>query len=228
MEGYRRVHQEITPSQARERERLWPFSRTCSRPRPKSTASPSTTSISMRPEPTTPWSMSWAAPGWLEELDVGVFYARRSTSARVGSRRRMASCPFRRRPWPSSQRRARLFRSRRRGTRDSDRRRDRQNTRRTVHPVSRAHLRQDRLRRGRPRHRPACPTSSAPFSATRPRFRPDKQVYVVEATIDDSNPQVLAAFLDRALELGALDVYLTPIVMKKNRLATKLTLLAAA
>ncbi|MDP2914182.1 MAG: nickel pincer cofactor biosynthesis protein LarC [Candidatus Aminicenantes bacterium] len=59
------------------------------------------------------------------------------------------------------------------------------------------------------------------------RFSPDKQVYLIEATIDDSNPQVLASFMDRALELGALDVYLTPVVMKKNRLGTKLTLLAA-
>ena len=59
------------------------------------------------------------------------------------------------------------------------------------------------------------------------RFSPDKQVYLIEATIDDSNPQVLASFMDRAFELGALDVYLTPVVMKKNRLATKLTLMAA-
>jgi hypothetical protein len=37
---------------------------------------------------------------------------------------------------------------------------------------------------------------------------------------------VLGAFVDRALKLGALDVFLTPGLMKKNRLATKLTLLA--
>jgi len=34
--------------------------------------------------------------------------------------------------------------------------------------------------------------------------------------------------MDRALEGGALDVYFTPVVMKKNRLGTKLTLLAEA
>ena len=33
--------------------------------------------------------------------------------------------------------------------------------------------------------------------------------------------------MDRALELGALDVYLSPVVMKKNRLGTKLTLISA-
>jgi len=55
--------------------------------------------------------------------------------------------------------------------------------------------------------------------------QPQKEVFQIEANIDDSNPQVIAAFLEKALKKGALDVYLTPIVMKKNRLATKLTLL---
>jgi hypothetical protein len=63
------------------------------------------------------------------------------------------------------------------------------------------------------------------FFGDRKNFAPDKRVYLLEATIDDANPQVLAAFMDRALEKGALDVFLTPIVMKKNRLGTKLTLL---
>jgi len=58
-------------------------------------------------------------------------------------------------------------------------------------------------------------------------FAPAKKVYLVEATIDDSNPQVLASFMDRAFDLGALDVNFAPVVMKKNRLGTKLTLLAA-
>jgi len=58
-------------------------------------------------------------------------------------------------------------------------------------------------------------------------FAPEKRVYLVEATIDDSNPQVLASFMDRAFDLGALDVNFAPVVMKKNRLGTKLTLLAA-
>ncbi|MHB8054713.1 MAG: nickel pincer cofactor biosynthesis protein LarC, partial [Candidatus Aminicenantales bacterium] len=66
------------------------------------------------------------------------------------------------------------------------------------------------------------------FYGDRRSFAPDRRVYLIEATIDDATPQVLAAFMDRALEKGALDVFLTPIVMKKNRLATKLTLLAAA
>ncbi len=57
-------------------------------------------------------------------------------------------------------------------------------------------------------------------------FKADKKVYLIEANIDDSTPQVLAYFFDRAFALGALDVFLTPVVMKKNRLATKLTVMA--
>lgn len=66
------------------------------------------------------------------------------------------------------------------------------------------------------------------FSGERQSFSPDKRVYLLEAAIDDASPQVLAAFMDRALEAGALDVNFTPVVMKKNRLGTKLTLLAEA
>jgi hypothetical protein len=59
-------------------------------------------------------------------------------------------------------------------------------------------------------------------------FKSGKKVHVIETTIDDATPQLLARFLDRALELGALDAFLTPVVMKKGRLATKLTLLVGA
>jgi pyridinium-3,5-bisthiocarboxylic acid mononucleotide nickel chelatase len=52
-----------------------------------------------------------------------------------------------------------------------------------------------------------------------------KSVYIVEATIDDATPQLLAHFLERAMAEGALDATLSPVVMKKNRLGSKLTLL---
>jgi len=42
-------------------------------------------------------------------------------------------------------------------------------------------------------------------------------VAIIEANIDDSNPQVLAYATERLLEAGALDVTLQPIVMKKGR-----------
>jgi uncharacterized protein (TIGR00299 family) protein len=54
----------------------------------------------------------------------------------------------------------------------------------------------------------------------------DRNIYIIETNIDDSTPEILASFYDKAFSLGALDVYMTPIFMKKNRLATQLTVLA--
>jgi pyridinium-3,5-bisthiocarboxylic acid mononucleotide nickel chelatase len=59
-------------------------------------------------------------------------------------------------------------------------------------------------------------------------FDAARSVFVVETTIDDATPQLLAHFIDRAFEEGALDATLSPVVMKKNRLGTRLTLLATA
>jgi hypothetical protein len=73
---------------------------------------------------------------------------------------------------------------------------------------------------------PGLPNILRVFYGERSALPPGKKVYLIEATIDDANPQVLAAFLDKALELGALDASLAPLVMKKNRLGTKLTILA--
>ncbi|MGH7388430.1 MAG: nickel pincer cofactor biosynthesis protein LarC [Candidatus Rokuibacteriota bacterium] len=39
----------------------------------------------------------------------------------------------------------------------------------------------------------------------------------VETTIDDMSPQLYEPLLDRLFEAGALDVFLTPVVMKKSR-----------
>lgn len=64
------------------------------------------------------------------------------------------------------------------------------------------------------------------FYGNRKEFNAEKKACMIEANIDDSNPQVLAAFFDTAFKLGAQDVFLTPILMKKGRLATKLTVLA--
>lgn len=50
-------------------------------------------------------------------------------------------------------------------------------------------------------------------------------VSIVETNIDDMSPQVYDYLIDKLLEIGALDVFLTPIVMKKNRPAVKLTAL---
>jgi len=53
----------------------------------------------------------------------------------------------------------------------------------------------------------------------------DEEIAVVEANLDDMNPQIYGYFLERALAVGALDVYTTPVQMKKNRPGTLLTVL---
>ena len=53
-------------------------------------------------------------------------------------------------------------------------------------------------------------------------------VTVVEANIDDMNPEFFDYVMARLLERNAVDVFLTPIQMKRNRPATKITVLAPA
>ena len=48
-------------------------------------------------------------------------------------------------------------------------------------------------------------------------------VAVVETNIDDLNPQFYETAMERLFAAGALDVFLTPIQMKKNRPGTLLT-----
>ena len=50
-------------------------------------------------------------------------------------------------------------------------------------------------------------------------------VTVLEANLDDLNPQVFGYVMDRLLEEGALDVFGMPVQMKKNRPGTLLTVL---
>jgi pyridinium-3,5-bisthiocarboxylic acid mononucleotide nickel chelatase len=50
-------------------------------------------------------------------------------------------------------------------------------------------------------------------------------VAVLEANLDDLNPQVVGYVVDRLLEEGALDVFSVPVQMKKNRPGTLLTVL---
>ena len=52
-----------------------------------------------------------------------------------------------------------------------------------------------------------------------------EEIAVIEANLDDMNPQIYGYFLEKALAAGALDVYTTPVQMKKNRPGTLLTVL---
>jgi pyridinium-3,5-bisthiocarboxylic acid mononucleotide nickel chelatase len=53
----------------------------------------------------------------------------------------------------------------------------------------------------------------------------DEEIAVIEANLDDMNPQIYGYVLEKALAAGALDVYTTPVQMKKNRPGTLLTML---
>ena len=56
----------------------------------------------------------------------------------------------------------------------------------------------------------------------------DEEIRVIEANLDDLNPQVYGYFAEKALAAGALDVFTTPVQMKKGRPGTLLTLLCKA
>jgi uncharacterized protein (TIGR00299 family) protein len=53
----------------------------------------------------------------------------------------------------------------------------------------------------------------------------DEEISVIEANLDDMNPQIYGYFQEKALAAGALDVFTAPVQMKKNRPGTLLTVL---
>jgi hypothetical protein len=54
------------------------------------------------------------------------------------------------------------------------------------------------------------------------------QELLIETNIDDMNPQFFAPLSDRLFAAGALDVWLTPVTMKKGRPATVVSVIAPA
>ncbi len=67
-----------------------------------------------------------------------------------------------------------------------------------------------------------CDTESAATTA-----KERETVAVLETALDDLSPQVIGYVAEQALALGALDVMLTPVVMKKGRPGTLVTVLCA-
>jgi uncharacterized protein (TIGR00299 family) protein len=55
----------------------------------------------------------------------------------------------------------------------------------------------------------------------------DEEIAVLDANLDDLSPQIVGYAADRLLAAGALDVFTTPVQMKKGRPGTLLTVLAA-
>jgi uncharacterized protein (TIGR00299 family) protein len=56
--------------------------------------------------------------------------------------------------------------------------------------------------------------------------RPVERVLKIECEIDDMNPQLFPPASERLFQAGALDVFLTPVLMKKGRPGTLVTVLA--
>ena len=48
----------------------------------------------------------------------------------------------------------------------------------------------------------------------------------LECEIDDMNPQIFGALMDRLYAAGALEVFYPPVQMKKNRPGTLMTIVA--
>jgi uncharacterized protein (DUF111 family) len=53
----------------------------------------------------------------------------------------------------------------------------------------------------------------------------DETIVQVETTIDDMSPQLYEPLMDRLLAAGALDVFLTPVIMKRSRPGVVVTVL---
>lgn len=55
-----------------------------------------------------------------------------------------------------------------------------------------------------------------------------ERVVVIETNIDDMNPQFYDYVMEKLLAMGVLEVFVTPVMMKKNRPATLLTVISTS
>src|SRR5262249_18879638 len=70
------------------------------------------------------------------------------------------------------------------------------------------------------------PCSAAQSSQDEKQSLADRRAVVIETNIDDMNPQAYGFIYQRAFALGALDVFASPVQMKKDRPGTLLTVLS--
>ncbi len=55
---------------------------------------------------------------------------------------------------------------------------------------------------------------------------PGEELVMIETNIDDMNPELYEGAMDSLFKVGALDVFLTPVIMKKSRPANKISVLS--
>lgn len=70
--------------------------------------------------------------------------------------------------------------------------------------------------------------SQSSRSATREHDWETDTISVLETNLDDCHPEILGHFVEQALAAGALDVFHTPVQMKKNRPGVLLTVLCSS
>ena len=99
----------------------------------------------------------------------------------------------------------------------ADRGRDPHDRRRAVHVLPGADDRVDRPGRRHARSGPSRPISSASSSAPSTCPPASDRVWVLETNLDDLPGEVVGYTMTRLMDAGALDAFVTPIQMKKNR-----------
>jgi len=73
---------------------------------------------------------------------------------------------------------------------------------------------------------PGVPNVLRVVIGERSQEAPVTSIVQIECEIDDMNPQIFGPLIDRLLAAGALDVFYTPVQMKKNRPGVLVTVLA--
>jgi pyridinium-3,5-bisthiocarboxylic acid mononucleotide nickel chelatase len=71
------------------------------------------------------------------------------------------------------------------------------------------------------------PLSPQDLKTSRPQDHSSHRVVVLECEIDDMNPQIFGALMDKLFAAGALEVFYAAVQMKKNRPGTLMTIVAS-